>query len=80
MQQAQSEAATLAGAIGQEVGKAISINSWMNGGEAQPRIYKARANYAVVDGAVMESAQPSTQFNIGKITYSFGVNVRFELK
>ena len=54
----------------------------MNGGEAQPRIYKARANYAyaTVDGAVMESAQPSTQFNIGKITYSFGVNVRFELK
>lgn len=80
MQQAQSEATTLAGAIGQEVGKAISINSWMNGGEAQPRIYKARANYAVVDGAVMESAQSGTQFNIGKITYSFGVNVRFELK
>ena len=80
MQQAQSEAGVLAGAIGQEVGKAISINSWMNGGEAQPRIYKARANYAMADGAVMESAQPSTQFNIGKITYSFGVNVRFELK
>lgn len=80
MQQAQSEATTLAGAIGQEVGKAISINSWMNGGEAQPRIYKARVNYAVVDAAVMESTEPSTQFNIGKITYSFGVNVRFELK
>ena len=80
MQQAKSEAGVLAGAIGQEVGKAISINSWMNGGEAQPRIYKARANYAMADGAVMESAQPSTQFNIGKITYSFGVNVRFELK
>ena len=78
MKQAQSEAATLAGAIGQEIGKAISISSWMNG--TQPRIYKSRmAN----EESIMDSSTPdgsAPQFGIGKITYRFNVSVRFELK
>ena len=81
MQQAKAEAETLAGAIGQQVGKAISINSWMNGGEVQPRMYKSRANMvmedAVADGASMVVAPV---ISIGKITYNFNVNVRFELQ
>ena len=78
MKQAQSEAATLADAIGQEIGKAISISSWMNG--TQPRIYKSRmAN----EESIMDSSTPdgsAPQFGIGKITYRFNVSVRFELK
>ena len=78
MKLAQSEAATLAGAIGQEIGKAISISSWMNG--SQPRIYKSRmAN----EESIMDSSTPdgsASQFGIGKITYRFNVSVRFELK
>lgn len=79
MQQAQSEARTLAGAIGQDIGKAISINSWMNGSESiRPRMYKARSNTA--DAASEESVETSDEFGISKLTYRFNVNVRFELK
>ena len=77
MQQAQAEARVLAGAIGQEIGKAISINSWMNSGQQQPRLYKNRA--ANLDAAVVV-ADEAPVFSIGKITYSFNVDVRFELK
>lgn len=80
MQQAQAEARVLAGAIGQEIGKAIKIDSYMNNsGASQPRIYKSRN--ADMDYAVMnESMVVDSQFSIGKITYTFNVNVRFELK
>lgn len=78
MKQAQSEAKELAGAIGQEIGKAISINSWMNGGEGmQPRIYKSRANMAeemALDGVAPEN------FGISMLTYRFNATVKFELK
>ena len=80
MQQAQSEARVLAGAIGQEIGKAISINSWMNSGQTQPRLYKARANMVLEDAVANEEAVSSPVISIGKITYNFNVNVRFELK
>lgn len=79
MQQAQSEARTLAGAVGQEIGKAISINSWMNSGQAQPRLYKSRANYETDNGVAVEEGA-ATAFSIGKINYKFTVNVLFELK
>jgi uncharacterized protein YggE len=80
MQQAQAEARVLAGAIGQEIGKAMKIDSYMNNsGASQPRIYKSRN--ADMDYAVMnESMVVDSQFSIGKITYTFNVNVRFELK
>jgi uncharacterized protein YggE len=80
MLQAQSEANVLAGAIGQGVGKAISINSYMNGGQSQPRLYKSRANASYDTVVSEESADAMPVLNIGKITYSFTVNVRFELK
>ena len=78
MQQAQSEARTLAGAIGQDIGKAISISSWLSGGQAaQPRLYRANVN---ADLAVEESNGSAPVFGISKLTYSFTVNVKFELK
>lgn len=78
MQQAQAEARTLAGAIGQEIGKALSINYWMNSNDSQPRLYKSRANMVMAAVAVEEQQAPT--FGIGKITYSLNVNVKFELK
>lgn len=79
MQQAQAEAKVFAGAIGQEIGKALSISSWMNDGEIQPRIYKSRANLMVEESADGTALQ-TPQFGISKITYNLNVSVRFELK
>ena len=80
MQQAKAEAETLARAIGQQVGKAISINSWMNGGEVQPRMYKSRANMVMEDAVAEGASMAAPVISIGKITYNFNVNVRFELQ
>ena len=80
MQQAQAEAKVFAGAIGQDVGKALSISSWMNGGQAQPRIYKSRANTTMEEAIIADDVYPAQAISIGKITYNFIVNVRFELK
>lgn len=80
MQQAQAEARTLAGAIGQEIGKALSINYWMNSNDSQPRLYKARANMVMDESAFAGAGQQAPTFGIGKITYSLNVNVKFELK
>ena len=79
MQQAKAEAQTLAGAIGQEAGKAITISYWMNSGQTQPRLYKARAQ-GVAEDAVVENSAIEPIISIGKNTYRFTVNVRFELK
>ncbi len=79
MKQAQAEAKVLAGAIGQEIGKAISINSWMNSGQ-QPRLYKSRANIVEESDAAVDGMNTAPVINIGKITYTFNANVRFELK
>lgn len=78
IQQAKAEAAALAGAIGQQVGKAVSISSWLSNGQIMPRIYKSRAN-SVAEDAMPEAAPEATVISIGKITYSLNVNVRFEL-
>lgn len=80
MQQAQAEARVLAGAIGQEIGKATSISSWMNNGQIQPRLYKSRANGMLEDAVADETSYAPPVISIGKITYNFSVNVRFELK
>lgn len=80
MQQAQAEARTLAGAIGQEIGKALSINYWMNSNDSQPRLYKSRANMVMYESVVVGAGQQAPTFGIGKITYSLNVNVKFELK
>ena len=78
MQQAKAEAQTLAGAIGQEVGKAITISSWTSGNEQQPRMYKARAN--ALEDSLSSDAPVMPIIQIGKITYRFNVSVRFELR
>lgn len=79
MQQAQEEARTLAGAVGQEIGKAIRISSWMSKDqETQPRLYKARTGNLETMNVASEEQTP--QISINKITYRFNVSVRFELK
>ena len=80
MRLAKEEAQMLAGAIGQEAGKALTISYWMNSGQTQPRLYKARANMVLEDAVANEETVSSPVISIGKITYSFNVNVRFELK
>lgn len=78
MQQAQEEARTLAGAVGQEIGKATSISSWMSKSEeAQPRL-KSRSLSA--DAMNIAGSEEPDQININKQTYRLAVNVRFELK
>ena len=79
IQTAKAEAQVLAGAIGQEVGKAISISYWMNNGESQPRLYKSQARSRTED-ALAENSVIEPVISIGKNTYRFTVNVRFELK
>ena len=79
MRLAKEEAQMLAGAIGQEAGKALTISYWMNSGQTQPRLYKARMANAVEDAAVEHSVD-EPMISIGKNTYRFTVNVRFELK
>ncbi len=79
MKKAQAQAANLAAAVGQNIGSAININSWnsSNAG-AQPRLYKARGSldYAVAnESAVAEEPQ----IEIGKITFSVNVTVKFLL-
>jgi uncharacterized protein YggE len=78
MQTAKAEAQMLAQAINQEVGKAITISYWMNSGQAQPRLYKSQARNMAED-TLTESSVAEPIINIGKITYRFTVNVRFEL-
>ena len=78
MRQAQAEARVLAGAVEQQIGKAISISSWISKGEtAQPRLYKSRS---VSNDAMDISEEQTSQISIAKITYRFNVSVRFELK
>lgn len=83
MQKAKAEAIVLAGAIEQEVGKALNIDYYMSRESDLPVMRKSIANedafasFCSIDEAVV---QPEPQFNIGKITYNFRVNVKFELK
>lgn len=79
MQLAKAEAQTLAGAIGQEAGKALTISYWMNTAASQPRLYKSQARNMQEDAAIEYSVNEPI-INIGKNTYRLTVNVRFELK
>ena len=78
MQQAKAEAQMLAAAIGQESGKAMTINYWMNSNQAQPRVYKTRMSNIAEESVADAGSEPI--ISIGKNTYRFTVNVRFELK
>lgn len=80
MQTAKAEAQMLAGAIGQETGKAMTISYWMNNTQAQPRLYKARMSNVSEEADAVGQPAGEPMISIGKITYRFTVNVRFELK
>lgn len=79
MKKAQEQARAFAAAVGQNIGKAVSINSWMSQSNPQPRMYKSavmmeRAN--VSEDAV--SSAP--EIAVSKLTYTINVTVRFELE
>lgn len=78
MKKAQAQATSLAGAIGQQAGKAISISSWSSQSNPQPRYYKTRST-AIVEESADNAAGMEPQVAIGKLTFSVNVNVRFEL-
>lgn len=79
MVMAKKQAETLAGAIGQSIGPALSINSNRYSSESnRPRLYKAR-NTAIEESATSDSySEP--QIEIGEITFSVNVTVKFLLK
>ena len=79
MKKAQAQAAALAGAIEQNIGRALSINSWTSStAGAQPRLYKSRSN--TLEEAVLATDSTEPQIEVGEITYTVNVNVRFLLK
>jgi len=79
IKKAQQRAAELVAAIGQEIGKAIYVNSWSMNEVVSPRNYKAMA----ARGVVMEEAADAVSvptLSIAENEYSVDVNVRFEIK
>lgn len=79
MKKAQEQARAFAGAIGQEIGKAISISSWSSHSSPQPRLYKSRA-MVTEEGADNAMGGYAPAIPVSKLTYQVNVNVRFELK
>ena len=80
MKQAKEAAASLAGAIGQSLGAAISVNSnRYSSGNNQPRLYKARSNTMLSEVNIDDIADDGPRIEIGKITYNVNVNVKFLL-
>lgn len=79
MKKAQQQARAFAGAVGQDIGKALSINSWMSQSSPQPRMYKARAISAVEESS-NDAVSAAPAIAVSKLTYTINVTVRFELK
>lgn len=78
MKKAQEQARAFAGAIGQEIGKAISIGSWASQNSPQPRLYKSRAILSEV--ALNDSTgNNEPTISVSKLTFTVNVNVRFRL-
>ena len=78
IKKAKQRATELVAAIGQEVGKAIYVNSWSMNEVVSPRNYKTMAARGVM---VEESADAATPaLSIAENEYSVDVNVRFEIK
>lgn len=80
MRKAQEQARALAGAVGQEIGKAITISSWMSQSNPQPRMYKTRVLMSSAANADTEESAQATPLQISKLTYTVNVSVKFELK
>ena len=79
VKQAQKRAIKLAEAIGQEIGKAIYINTWSMNEVVTPRNYKMMARSAVAEDAAATTAV-ATPISITENESSVEVNVRFEIK
>lgn len=80
MKNAKEEAGNLATAIGQSIGTAISISSnKYSSGNRQPRLFKAR-NTMLEEASLDIATDEEPQIEIGKITYTVNVNVKFLLK
>ena len=75
---AKKEAAALAAAVDQSIGKALSINSWMTNNSPRPRVYKL-AMAEAYNADASEGADIPTP-NITGITYVVNVSAKFELK
>ena len=79
IKKAKQRATELVAAIGQEIGKAIYVNSWTMNEVIAPRNYKAMATRgAVLEEAADAAAVPT--LSIAENEYSVDVNVRFEIK
>jgi uncharacterized protein YggE len=78
IKKAKQRAAELVAAIGQEIGKAIYVNSWSMNEIVSPRNYKAMAARGVVMDESVDAAAPA--LSIAENEYSVDVNVRFEIK
>lgn len=76
---AQKRAIKLAEAVGQEIGKAIYINTWSMNEVVAPRNYKMMARSAVAEDAAIATTG-ATPISITENEYSVEVNIRFELK
>lgn len=77
MKKAQEQARAFAGAIGQEIGKAITISSWTSHSSPQPRLYKSRA--VMSEEVSNDSAGSEPSISVSKLTFTVNVNVRFQL-
>lgn len=80
VKQAKQRALDLVAAIGQEIGKAIYINSWSMNEIVSPRNYKMTAGRSVVEESEDGAGFSSVPLTITDNEYSVDVNVRFELK
>ena len=79
VKQAQKRATELAEAIGQQIGKAIYINTWSMNEIVAPHNYKMMARSAVAEDAATATAG-ATPISLTENEYTVEVNVRFELK
>lgn len=80
LKKAQERAKVYAASVGQEVGKALSINSYNYVDAVQPRRYKSRALVTVEDAVENSSVASQPIISVSKLTYKVEVNVRFLLQ
>ena len=79
MKKAKAQAANLAAAVGQSIGPAIEISSWNSNNGSTPILYKARSNTMLSEVNIDDIADGGPQIEIGKITFSVNVTVKFLL-
>ncbi len=78
LKKAQEQARAYAAAVGQEIGKAISISSWNSQSSPQPRMYKANVMLSAASEESRDEEAPAIQ--VSKLTYIVNVSVRFQLQ